>query len=102
RAFPDALAGARGALGGTLSAQALDGAGNAALPDDLRARFARGFEERGLEEGRQLWRMGDQDPPAIDEPPPQRFRTHHLRGKDMIHVVAVITAKSGMREAILK
>ena len=41
--------------------------------------LARCAEERRMGEGRQLRRLGDKDPPADDEPPPQRFRTHRHR-----------------------
>ncbi len=43
--------------------------------------LARGAEKRRLGASRQLWRLGDEDPPADDEPPPQRLRTHRLKGQ---------------------
>src|SRR5215471_3844934 len=49
--------------------------GIAAIPDDLRGRLARRDGEQGLGRGGCLWRLGDQDPAAVDEPPPQRLRT---------------------------
>src|SRR5436853_227621 len=79
-----------------------DCAQHAAILGDLRARLARRAEEPGLGEGRELRRLGDKNPPIDDEPPPQRLRTHCLRGKQMIHVIAIITANPGMRDAILK
>jgi hypothetical protein len=45
---------------------------------ELDARCA---EERGLGRGRGLRRLGDQDPPALDEPPSQRLRPHRLRNE---------------------
>src|SRR6202045_1592029 len=102
RAFPDAVERAGGSLGGALPTRALDGAGDAAIPDDLRARLARCDEEYGLGGSRSIRRLGDQNPAPLDQPPPQRLRTHSLRGTELLHVVAIITAKPGMRDAILK
>ena len=42
--------------------------------------LAGGAQERGLGKGRRLWRLGDQNPPVMHRPPPQRLRTHRLNG----------------------
>ena len=42
---------------------------HAALPDDLRARFTRGDEDRGVGESGGLWRLGDKNSPEADRPP---------------------------------
>src|SRR5262249_47970367 len=99
-----AVEGARRALGGALSARALDGSGHATLSDDLRARLPRGVEKRRLGEGRQVWRLGNENPPAHDQPSSQRFRTHppSEKRKQMTHIVATTPPKPGMREAFLK
>ena len=64
-----------------LSAGAVERQPDAEISRDLRDRLARGRRRQGMGGRQRLGRLGSENPPAHDEPPPQLFREVLRAGK---------------------